>query len=73
MRKHQSSQPAPVQPFGLRLEGSATKNLCWIVLLATPTIGHTKSKNFIEEMSTMEVSAALKAWKTIILPVGGTE
>ena len=74
MRKHQPPLAASVERLGFRLESFATNTLVWLVLLAMPVVGHTQSNNFIEEMSTKEVSAALKAGKTtIIIPVGGTE
>ena len=51
--------------------------LCWLGLLL-PTTAHAQglpgSGVFIEELTTQEVSAALKAGKTtVIIPVGGTE
>lgn len=48
--------------------------LIWSFLSCLPVICQAQSSVFIEELTTQEVSAALKAGKTtVIIPVGGTE
>ena len=48
--------------------------LCLCLPLVAHAQGHAGSSVFIEELTTQEVSAALKAGKTtVIIPVGGTE
>ena len=55
------------------------KTNCWIVLVwmvavCVPGFARAQSSVFIEEMTTSEVSAALKAGKkTVLIPIGGTE
>ena len=55
------------------------KNLCWVVWVwavaaCVPGLAVAQGSVFIEELTTFEVSAALKAGKKIvIIPIGGTE
>ena len=46
---------------------------CWVAVLGPATVW-AQSSVFIEELTTQEVSAALKAGKTtVLIPIGGTE
>ena len=48
--------------------------LVWMVALCTPGLAVAQNSVFIEELTTQEVSAALKAGKkTVLIPIGGTE
>ncbi len=51
----------------------AASLFCWVAMLAPAAVWAQRSV-FIEELTTQEVSAALKAGKTtVLIPIGGTE
>ena len=56
------------------LENCHRLAVVWLFLAGLPAIGQAQSSVFLEELTTLEVSAAMKSGKTtVIIPVGGTE
>ncbi len=56
------------------LKSSWLAAMLWLVCMGVPALAHAQSSVYVEELTTQEVSAALRAGKTtVLIPIGGTE